>query len=439
MAMAIIAAPSCDKVSQVGDRVVAEDIRFILKEDAVYLNSANIRIKHNGGPDAMWVLMQTDDLVTDADELISERVNGELKYTDQIVVRTGTNKSVQFDGLEAKVRYRIIVKAIDTDGNLYGKAASLIFKTRRDPDVWEVNENWTLTRNEKRSEAASLEAGEIVEYENFDCASKDDESYIVLTLTKEDFQSYEKDEDHKDVKRTLFEDFYADFISVSDYETRILKGNKVWKEERLRSGDYVIFMIGLDEEHELSGLYKQFNITIAPEEPTEDYKKWLGWWEISFSNDTAPWTVFIEELDPNMWYKSIGWEPYDQTSTGVMNMPLKIYYSKNSKGLVFISQEVATGSDGSVIYYYGTFPYSTYQTVLDVVNTRIAKASFTNPSASEAVIKGLGMTLTGVGSIEFTYGLFYVQYSSTSASAASFSVPSYPWIMKKIDAPAVTE
>lgn len=151
MAMAIIAAPSCDKVSQVGDRVVAEDIRFILKEDAVYLNSASIRIKHNGGPDAMWVLMQTDDLVTDADELISERVNGELKYTDQIVVRTGTNKSVQFDGLEAKVRYRIIVKAIDTDGNLYGKAAS-------------------------------LDAGEIVEYENFDCASKDDESYIVLTL-----------------------------------------------------------------------------------------------------------------------------------------------------------------------------------------------------------------------------------------------------------------
>lgn len=105
--------------------------------------------------------------------------------------------------------------------------------------------------------------------------------------------------------------------------------------------------------------------------------------------------MFIEELDPNMWYKSIGWEPYDQTSTGVMNMPLKIYYSKNSKDLVFISQEVATGSDGSVIYYYGTFPYSTYQTVLDVVNTRIAKASF--------------------------------------------SVPSYPWIMKKIDAPAVTE
>lgn len=49
------------------------------------------------------------------------------------------------------------MKAIDTDGNLYGKAAS-------------------------------LDAGEIVEYENFDCASKDDESYIVLTLTKEDFQ-----------------------------------------------------------------------------------------------------------------------------------------------------------------------------------------------------------------------------------------------------------
>lgn len=430
--------PSCETFSDGSDIVVADDIRFILSEDVVDLNSASIRIKHNGGADVMWVYMQTSDLLADADELIADRVSNEYEFTEQIVARQGNNKSIHITGLDAKVKYRIIVKAIDSEGKLYGQAASLVFKTRRNPDVWEVNDNWSLTRNAKRSEAAASGSNEIIEYENFECTSKDMEAYTVLTLSKADFQAYKKDETHKDVKRTLFEDYYADFISASDYKTRILKGDQVWKEERLRSGDYVVFMIGLDEENELSGLYKQFNITVAPEEPIEDYNKWLGWWEISFSDDSAPWNVYIDSLDPNMWLLSVGWEP-ECVSLDVTNMPLKLYFSKSTGDLYFISQEVATADDGSVVYYYGTFPYSTYQTVLDVENTRLAKVSFTDLASTEAVIDGLEMTLSGVGTIRFTYGLFYVEYSSTSSQAASFSVPSYPWIMKKIDDPTVTE
>jgi hypothetical protein len=430
----MLAVCSCDTISQEGGQAVNRDVKFILKEDVVDLTSASIRVKHNGSSDLMWVYMQTSDLSTAADELIQNRVSSEYEFTEQIVARNGNNISLALNGLEAKQSYRVIVKAIGKDGNLYGKAASLVFKTRRNPDVWEVNEDWTLTRKAERSETAVLGSQEIMEYENFECVSRNQDPYFVLVLSKEDFLAYKKDDAHKDVKRTLFEDYYADFMASADNKGRILKGNGIWKEERLRSGDYVAFMIGLDEENELSGLYKQFNVTIEPEEPTEEYNKWKGWWEISFDNGANPWSVYIDELDPNMWLSSIGWEP-ECIVEDVTNMPLKLYYSKSTGDIYMVSQEVASGSDGSTIYYYGTFPYSTYQTVLDYENVRVAKANFTNLDSTEAVIDGLGMYLTGVGDIEFNYSLFYIRYNSTTAQAISKSIPSYPWTMKKIDDP----
>ena len=430
----MLGVPSCNKLSSADNAVAADDFRFILSEDVINLNTASIRIKHNGSFDAMWVYMQTSDLVSDADALIAERVSNEYQYTEQIVARTGNNISLAFNGLDAKQRYRIIVKAIDKDGNLYGKAASLIFKTRRNPDVWEVNDNWSLTRKEERTSKVIAGSTEEQEYENYECKSKDQESYIILTLSMTDYQNYKKAEGHKDVKRTLFEDFYSDFMQQNDYKSKILKGDKVWTEERLRSGEYVAFMIGLDEDNELSGLYKESRITIEPEEPTEEYNKWKGWWEISFEGNNNPWTIYIDELDPNMWLSSIGWEP-EYIVEDVTNMPVKLYYSKSTGDVYLVSQEVASGSDGSTIYYYGTFPYSTYQTVLDFENVRVAKANFTNLASTEAVIDGLGMYLTGVGDIEFNYSLFYIRYNSTTAQAISKSIPSYPWTMKKIDDP----
>ena len=426
---------SCEVENPSDDTSVVEDVKFVLREDLVELSSASIRVRHNGPSDMMWVYMQTEDFDTDPNMLIEDRVNSEYEFTEQIVAYQGNNKSLHLKGLESKMKYRVIVKAIGKDGKLFGSAASLDFKTRRNPDLWEINDNWSMTRDEKRSEGAVAGSDEILQYENFVCTSKDDESYFLLTMSKEDFQSYEKDEDHKDVKRTLFEDYYKDFTSASDYKTRVLKGNEVWKEERLRSGEYVVFMIGLDEDYELSGLYKQYNVTIEPEQPTEEYNKWLGWWQISFPNGANPWNVYIDELDPNMWFLSIGWEP-EAISTDVYNLGLKLYYDNSTGKIYMVSQEVAAASDGSKVYYYGTFQYGTSKIVLDYDNVRIASADFTNLAGTEAQINPSGMYLTGIGDVTFSYGLFYVRYSSSSAIAASAGIPEFPWTMKKLEEPS---
>lgn len=423
---------SCD-VDTYDEVSLDEDIRFTLREDAVELTKANIRVRHDGSSDVTWVYLHTTDLTSDALALLKERIDNELNYTEQIVARQGNNVSLHLTGLVEKQSYRLIVSAIDQKtGELYGKVSTFVFKTRRDPDVWEINENWTLTRKDVRSQTIVTGSTDIIEYENFECNSTDGESYVVLAITADDFRSYAKDDDHKDVKRTLFEDFYADFSSQKDFKEKVLTGNGVWLEERLRSGDYVIFMIGVDEDYELSGFYRQFNMTIEKEEPSAEYEKWLGWWQVSFPNGSEPWTVYIEDLDPNMWYLSSGWEP-DAVVAQVANMPVKMFFNKGDGNMQFISQEVARGDDGSIVYYYGTFPYGQSHVVLDYDNAKIADASFTNIACTEAIVEGESLYLTGVGDVTFSYGLFYILLDANTPRAASLAVPEYPWTMKKLD------
>ena len=428
--IAMLSITSCDTLSQNGDVVVDEDVRFILKEDAVDLTTASIRVKHTGSPDVMWVYLQTQDLDTPADELIEARVKNEYAFTNRIIAHSGSNKSLHLDGLEVKNKYRIIVKAIDKNGNLYGEPGSLIFKTRLNPNVWKINDNWGLQLMKRTS---GTKNGMMVEYENYQCSSEDSESYTVLILPEYEWRQYAEGEEENIKLRTLFEDYHKDFLKQKDYSKNIFKGNRLYKEERRKSGDYVVFMIGLDEENELSGLYKQFSITIDPEEASEAYNKWLGVWEVSFpGRDTYdPWTIIIRDLDPNMWYVSYGWEP-EAISSPVYEYPLKLYYDRFTNKLYLVSQEVGEGTNNEKLYYYGTFLYGVSQIVLDYDNVRIAEITPTNIANTEADISPLGMTLAGVGDIEFSYSLFYIRYSSSSAMAASGSIPNYPWAMKKL-------
>ena len=131
-----------------------------------------------------------------------------------------------------------------------------------------------------------------------------------------------------------------------------------------------------------------------------------------------------------MWYLSIGWEP-EAISEQVYNMGLKLYFDKSTDKIYFVSQEVAAADDGTRIYYYGTFPYGAYSTVLDIENVRLAEAKITDLYGTQAKISALGATLAGVGSVTFTNSLFYINYGSSSL-AASGSIPPYPWTMKKI-------
>ena len=141
---------------------------------------------------------------------MTQRILLEYELTDQVVSQKGMNVSLNLKNLEAKQTYRLIVKGIDPkSGRLYGKVAELVFKTRRDPDVWEENPNWSISRKAERSEGVAEGSSEVIEYENFECKSTDDEAYIVLSLTEDDFANYKKHAEHNDKIRTIFEDYLS--------------------------------------------------------------------------------------------------------------------------------------------------------------------------------------------------------------------------------------
>jgi hypothetical protein len=69
-----------------------------------------------------------------------------------------------------------------------GDVAQIKYRTRRDPDLFELNDNWSITKGDR-----TYDSKEGVEYDNFDCNSNDEATYVVVTLKDSDFEAYYKD------------------------------------------------------------------------------------------------------------------------------------------------------------------------------------------------------------------------------------------------------
>lgn len=269
LALAILSSSSCEKEESMTSDPTRE-VTITLDVDRLSLESASIRVRHDGESDILWVYEMTEDLISDADQLIDEKLAKELELTGEIVVYTGRNRSITVSDLAPKAYYRFICKSIDpVTGSACGEAAEIQFRTRRDPSVFDVNDNWSVERGER-----SVNPVDQMEYDNFICSSDDDETYVVLPIKLSDFETY-----YNNDKRALFEDFYADFgIAVGDgqWKNVLKEGDIMWSEQRLRSSDWVVYMVGIDREGELSGLYQECRFTIEQEVATDAYNRWLG-------------------------------------------------------------------------------------------------------------------------------------------------------------------
>ena len=262
---------ACNEVESGVDIIPeAEYVDFSLDIDNLSLETVDIRVRHDGDDDLKWVYLNTTDLDSDPDELIDAHILKEYEFTDKVFAYTGNNRSLRISGLAPKTDYRIIIKSVSDSGSPIGKAQSLLFRTRRNLDVFEENFNWNVTYGE-RTEGYIPGANELIEFDNFNCTSSDDEPYILAVIKKSDYQYLEKDPDHKLKLRTFFEKYLKESgISGAGWSEVIESGDCTWQEQRLRHGDWLLFMVGVDEAGELTGLYRQFECNIPEETPTEE-------------------------------------------------------------------------------------------------------------------------------------------------------------------------
>ena len=428
--LVIMAFIGCEKAPEQSGTSLPE-VTFTLELDKTTLENAQIRVRHNGTADVCWVYMYTTDFDTDAAELMAEKLLKDLEFYDEIVVDRGRNKSVLIEDLLPKTEYRFICSAIDpATGLIYGEAVDCIFKTRRDPAHFEQNDKWSVVRENER------QVGEDdIEYDVFTCTSSDEEPYVLVPILKSDYDKY-----YRSDKRSFFEDYYADInIPVGDrrWEDVLEVGNATIYEQRLRSGEWLVFMIGIDDNGELSGYWQCLDMPIARETPTDAYLRWEGKWSVSDKNGQKLFDITVTESESNMWYYLAGWEKgnllgYD---TADDSWRIETYYDKTAKTMVFVSQYIKSVEGEEVVDFYMTAStlYGTYNYIVprDPQNIKLAEAEFYDaPTYSKATISGLDFMLGGQA---FPLSeLFIAGYRNNEAGCISMTPPALPLMMEKV-------
>ena len=420
----------CQQSEPTEGNVTTTDVTILLDLDKVTLESANIRVRHTGASDVAWVYMTTQNLETPAATLLSEKLEADLELTSEIVAYTGTNKSIAITDLDPKSYYRFICQGIDKETKkTLGVPSELVFRTRRDPSVFEINNNWTITPGER-----SMNNADNQEYDNFILDSNDDESYVLVPLKVVDFEFY-----YNNDMQAFFEDYVASYgyeTGDSKWKTVVKTGDMTWAEQRLRSGDWFIFMIGIDTDGELTGYYQKLELTIEQEVATEAYKRWLGTWQVVDYLGSSSFQIEILPSENNMWYYMSGWESdniygYDTTDPALM---AELYFDKETGEMCFISQYLNTLLDdaGAYDFYFsGTFTYgNTYVLGSEVLNYRMADAEFLDSNYNKATVEAREFTTQG---LSFPIQNICIMYSyNGQLGAINLAPPTLPLTMTKV-------
>lgn len=401
---------------------VEDAVEMSLRVDQVFQEKAYIRLSHNGTQDDCWFYMHTDDLASDAEGLLRSRLDDVLEADGKIVAGTGVNKNLTFTGLEAKTDYRVIAARISPAGEILGNVAELVFRTLRNPDVFELHPSWDIKYKERRVAADDPNN----ETDIFSCTILDSEctdTYIPCILTKEDFKK-----DYGENLRACFED-YVEYRNLSN-----VKWDKVVKsegcehvEDRLRHGEYILFMIGVDAEGELTGYYARTDYNLLQETASEDYLKWLGRWTLRGKNEgiDIAYDVEISPDENNLYYRMYGYESLTATDyfkPVPEELPILLYFDKSTGEACVISEQLPDLADQVIADFYDFFLYGNVQVdyygtgemvtvVVDAPNIKVARFKLTGEKSAVAVPEKFPMELNGV---HYDASFLFFNYSYVS-------------------------
>ena len=427
----MISLSGCQQSDPSEGNVTTSDVTMLLDVDKVTLEAVNVRVRHTGTADLAWVYMTTQDLKTPAATLLEEKLAADNHLTGEIVAYQGTNKSISITDLLPKTYYRFICQAIDVKtAKTIGTVSEITFRTRRDPAVFELNENWSVSVGDR-----IVSNVDKVEYDNFILKSTDEESYVLVPLKVVDFEFY-----YDNDIRSFFEDYVASYgyeVGDSKWKDVVKSGDMTWAEQRLRSGEWLVFMIGIDTEGELTGYYQRFEHTIEEEVATDQYNRWLGTWDVVDSAGNSKFQIDILHSENNMWYYVSGWESdnvyqYDTKDPALM---AELYFDRETGEMCFISQYLNTLVDdaGSYDFYFsGTFTYNGSNFVLgaDALNYRMADAGFVDSSFSTARVEAQDFNIQGMS---FPIQQICIMYSyGSQLGAISLAPPTLPLTMTRV-------
>jgi hypothetical protein len=213
-------------------------------------------------------------------------------------------------------------------------------------------------------------------------------------------------------------------------------GDIIWPEQRLRSGEWTAYMIGIDSDGELTGLYQTLEFKVEQEIATAEYNRWIGTWTVTDKNGVELFDIQILPCENNMWYYMGGWESTNiyQFDTYDPTLMPELFFDKESGKLCFISQylnTMVTDTDSIDFYFSGTFIYgNTYVLGSEVLNYRMAETIFLDTvNYNSARIEACNFNAQGMSfPIE---SICYIYYNGSQLSSISLAAPTLPLTMTK--------
>ena len=177
-----------------------------------------------------------------------------------------------------------------------------------------------------------------VEHVKVTCPGAD--YYILRTIAAADFRNadlynndrkafFEQEAEYLRQDAATYGEKVTDYFYIEEMHDYLL--------DRMRMGDWILFLIGMDKEGYITGDYAETSFTLAEETPTEEYLRWIGEWEIKGGSVTYP--VRIEQSEANCAYFLHGWETGEsinaQTGTVMDQEYLETYFDVDNLNMYF--------------------------------------------------------------------------------------------------------
>lgn len=435
LACGMIFLSGCEE--NIGPETVEEEVALSLRVDKVFQEKAYIRLNHDGSQDDFWYYVVTQDMQTEASALLEAELAGILEAHGEIVGNVGTNRNITVENLDAKTDYRIVASRIYPDGKLAGEPAELVFTTLRDPDVFELHPSWEIKYKERKVAADDPND----ETEVFTCTVGDSkDTYVPCLLAKSDFENV-----YKGNLRFCFEDYVA-FRNLENVKwPNVIKSEACEHEEdRLRHGDYILFMVGVDAEGELTGYYARTDLTISQETPMEDYRRWIGKWTLTgmCGEKKITYPVEISPDENNLYFRMSGWESTTVESdftNFVAEYPVLLYFDKSSGDVRVVSEAFPDIDNQALADFYDFFLYGCVEIdydgmrmeiPIDLANLMIARFSLASDNRAVAYPEIFSFDLYGV---HYDVPFLYFNYSYSSALYAGLTPLTVDSIVPRID------
>lgn len=279
--------------------------------------------------------------------------------------------------------------------------------------------------------------GSVIPVDAIDVSGVTADSYLVSVISRANYESYKGD-----VAQFLKDEAQYNNEYVYDAASVVINFDP------FRHGTWYGFIIGLNPDKSASGEYAYAKFEVLEEEPTPDYLKWIGKWNISDGKGIF-YPLVVSQLEANYIYQVDGWETgssIDKKEGTVMDQEyLETFYDAPTGSMYFTSQYIQSYTDDKLgdmdECFLGQIDYDgiTQEMGLYIITDEgldLAEARMTEGGEFANVLPC--SVRTTVGDETFETNFFNMQYFGFAVKEEVWypyndNVPGFPMTMTKVE------